>query len=137
VSFSGLINVNDIGLTWEKDLGLDVLCERLWDVARLSFMNLDRAANYSAKNWLEDECTIPLPVDARPLRDKHAPTGSNVIRYQRKGTVGTPPSGPPLGQDIFYIGEETPTPDLPQPVRRMPAGRPRPSDDDVIYIGDE
>lgn len=137
VSFSGFINVKDIGLPWEEDLGLDVLCERLWDVARLAYMNLDSAANYSAKNWFEDECKLPLPVDPRPLRDKHAPTGSNVIRYQRKGTVGTPPSGPQPGQDIFYIGEETPTPVLPKPLRRMPIRRPPPNDDEVIYIGDE
>ena len=137
VSYSGFINVKDIGLPWEKDLGLDVLCERLWDVARLAYMNLDTAANYSAKNWFEDECQIPLPVDPRPLRDKHAPTGSNVIRYQRKGAGSKSLPEPVTGQDVFFIGEDTPTPDLPKPVRRMPVRRPPPDDDDVIFIGDE
>ena len=137
VSFSGFINVKDIGLPWAKDLGLDVLCERLWDVARLAYMDLDSAANYSAKNWFEDECELQLPVDPRPLRDKNAPVGSNVIRYQRKGTTATTRPAPQLGQDVFFIGEETPTPELPKPVRRMPARRPPPNDDDVIYIGDE
>jgi hypothetical protein len=137
VSFSGFINVTDIGLPWEKDLGLDVLCERLWDVARLAYMNLDSAANFSAKNWFEDECEISLPVDLRPLRDKNAPTGSNVIRYQRKGASGVSLPESTNGQDIFFIGEDTPTPDLPKPVRRMPVRRPPPNDDDVIYIGDE
>lgn len=142
VSFSGFINVKDIGLPWEKDLGLDVLCERLWDVARLAYMNLDKAANYSAKNWFEDECDLELPVDPRPLRDKNAPTGSNVIRYQRKG--GNSPkapapnaSAPGAGQDVFFIGEDTPTPDLPKPRRRMPVRRPPPNDEDVLYIGEE
>ncbi|MCA9123178.1 MAG: hypothetical protein H6822_00200 [Planctomycetaceae bacterium] len=137
VSFSGFINVKDIGLPWAQDLGLDVVCERLWDVARLAYMNLDSAANYSAKNWFEDECTIELPVDPRPLRNKNAPVGSNVIRYQRRGTSRTPVVEPQPGQDVFYIGEETPTPVLPKPVRRMPSRRPPPNDDDVIYIGDE
>lgn len=137
VSFSGFINVKDIGLPWEQEVGLDVVCERLWDVARLAYMNLENAANYSAKNWFEDECTIDLPVDPRTLRDKNAPVGSNVIRYQRKGTPHVSTAEPQPGQDVFYIGENTPTPDLPKPRRQMPARRPPPNDDDVIYIGDE
>ncbi|MBC8351376.1 MAG: hypothetical protein H8E66_05285 [Planctomycetes bacterium] len=137
VSFSGFINVKDIGLPWDKDLGLDVLCERLWDVARLAYLNVDQAANYSAKNWFEDECDIELPVDSRPLRDKNAPTGSNVIRYQRKGTNGAKTAESKAGQEVFFIGEDTPTPDMPKPVRRMPVRRPPPNDNDVLYIGDE
>ena len=113
------------------------MCERLWDVARLAYMNLDDAANYSAKTWFEDECQIQLPVDPRPLRDKNAPAGSNVIRYQRKGAGGATRAEPGPGQDVFFIGEDTPTPDLPKPVRRMPARRPPPNDNDVLYIGDE
>jgi ubiquitin-protein ligase len=137
ISYSGFINLKDIGLPWEKDLGLDVLCERLWDVARAAYMNLDSAANYSAKNWFEDECQIQLPVDARPLRDKNAPAGSNVIRYQRKGGGGVALPVSQSGQEVFFIGEDTPTPELPKPVRRMPVQCPPPDDEDVIYIGDE
>ena len=137
VSFSGFINVKEIGLPWEEDLGLDVLCERLWDVARLAYLDLEGAANYSARQWFENECTIQLPVDLRPLRDKSAPAGSNVVRYRRKGAAAAAPTESPTGQDVFYIGEETPTPDLPQPLRRMPTRRPPPNDDEVIYIGDE
>ncbi len=137
VSFSGFINVKDIGLPWESDLGLDVLCERLWDVARLAYVNLDKAANYSAKNWLEDDCDVDLPVDRRALRDTAAPSGSNVIRYQRKGVRSVDTLKPAAGQDVFFIGEDTPTPAMPKPVRRMPIRRPPPNDDDVIYIGDE
>ncbi|MEO8496419.1 MAG: ubiquitin-conjugating enzyme E2 [Planctomycetota bacterium] len=137
VSYSGFINLKDIGLPWEDELGLDVVCERLWDVARLAYMNLDNAANYSAKNWFEDDCQIPLPVDPRPLRDKHAPAGSNVIRYQRKGTSGAMAREPRPGQDVFFIGEDTPTPELPKPPRRMPVRRPPPDDSDVLFIGDD
>lgn len=137
VSFSGFINVKDIGLPWTQDLGLDVVCERLWDVARLAYMNLDKASNYSAKNWFEDDCNVELPVDHRALRDTSAPAGSNVIRYQRKGTSGTRVMKPEPGQEVFYIGEDTPTPELPKPTRRMPIRRPPPNDDDVMYIGDE
>lgn len=136
VSFSGFINVKDIGLPWEKDLGLDVVCERLWDVARLAHMNLDNAANYSAKNWFEDECDMQLPVDPRPLRDKTAPAGSNVIRYERKAARGVKLPDAAPAKDVFFIGEDTPTPELPI-ARRVPLRRPPPLDDDVFYIGDD
>ncbi|MEX0819807.1 MAG: ubiquitin-conjugating enzyme E2 [Pirellulaceae bacterium] len=137
VSFSGFLNVKDIGLPWHQDLGLDVLCERLWDVARLAYMNLDEATNHSAKSWFEDECQLELPVDPRPLRDQTAPTGSNVIRYQRKGGRGVTLPEPEPGREVFYIGEDTPTPEMPKPRLRVPIRRPPPNDDDVIYIGDE
>jgi hypothetical protein len=136
VSFSGFINVKDIGLPWERDLGLDVVCERLWDVARLAYMNLEIAANYSAKNWFEEECDLPLPVDTRQLRDKHAPSGSNVIRYERKGARSVTLPQPAAAQDVFFIGDDTPTPELPVP-RRPPLRRPPPDDEDLFYIGDD
>lgn len=136
VSFSGFISVKDIGLPWERELGLDVVCERLWDVARLAYMNLENAANYSAKNWFQDECDLAIPIDQRPLRDKNAPSGSNVIRYERKGTrrVELPEAAP--AKDVFFIGEDTPTPELPA-TQRVPLRRPPPNDDDVFYIGDD
>ena len=135
VSFSGFINIKDIGLPWEADLGLDVVCERLWDVARMAFMNVDKAANYAAKNWVQDDCTLTLPVDERPLRDRGTPAGSNVVRYQRRGgrRVTLPPAAG--ASDVLFIGEDTPTPQL--PVRRPPVRRVPPNDDDVLYIGDD
>jgi ubiquitin-protein ligase len=136
ISFSGFISVSDIGLPWDEGLTLDKVCERLWDVARAAFMDLDKASNYSARNWFQDECPIQLPIDTHPLRDKNAPTGSNIIRYQREGATGKKATAANDGSEIFFIGEDTPTPDLPQPVRRMPAQRPPPNDDDVLFIDD-
>ena len=134
VSFSGFINFNDIGLPWEKDLGLDVVCERLWDVARFAFVNLDKAVNYAAKNWIEDDCQLPLPADPRPLRDKTAPTGSNVIRYERRGDRRLAMPEATANSDILFIGEDTPIPDLP---RRPPIRRAAGTDDEIFYIGDD
>src|SRR5436309_2789179 len=51
ISFSGFLNLAEVGLPWSEDLSLDVICERLWDVARGAYMNLDKAANYSAKTY--------------------------------------------------------------------------------------
>jgi len=136
ISFSGFIRLQDLGMPWEQDLGLDVICERLWDVARLAFLDLEKASNHAAKRWFEQENRLRLPVDERPLRDRTAPTGANVIRYERKG--GHPsavPSAEPT-EDILFIGEDTPTPQLPNRVR-PPIRRRPPEDDDILYIGDD
>lgn len=135
ISFSGFINLKDVGLPWDQDLGLDVVCERLWDVARLQFMDLDKATNYAAKNWFEDESKLQLPVDHRPLRDKAAPQGGNVIRYQRRGDQRISLPSARDAAEVFFIGEDTPTPSL--PIRTPPVRRRTPGDDDVLYIGDD
>lgn len=133
VSFSGFITLRDLGLPWDDALGLDVVCERLWDVARLAYMNLDKATNYSAKNWFERDCELQLPVDPRPLRDTQAPSASNVVRYQRRSAAPAPP-GEQRATDVFFIGEDTPTPAMPPRPRTR---RARSDGDDIFYIGDE
>ena len=135
ISFSGFINLKDVGLPWHKDLGLDIVCERLWDIARLQYMDLDKATNYAAKNWFEDESTLKLPVDHRVLRDRSAPQGGNVIRYQRRGGERISLPAARDAAEVFFIGEDTPTPSLPNrvpPIRRRTRGN-----DDVFYIGDD
>lgn len=136
ISFSGFINTKDIGLPWEKTLTLDVLCEQLWDVARLAFMDLGKSTNYAAKSWFEKNADFKIPVDHRPLSDSANPASSNVVSYERRdGTVTLP--NPEQKGEVFFIGDETPTPELPEPRRRA---RHRPvsaNDDDVFYIGDE
>jgi ubiquitin-protein ligase len=126
ISFSGFLNLAEIGLPWTDALTLDVLCERLWDVARGAYLNTQKAANYSAKNWYEKECPFELPVDPRPLRDK-AVTFSNVVKYQRRGRGLELASGTPV--EVLYIDENTPVPPLPPRLRR--------GEDDVMYIGPE
>jgi ubiquitin-protein ligase len=133
ISYSGYVNLKDCGLSWEKDLTLDVICERIWDLARLAWIDLDAATNFSAKNWIDQQHKITLPVDTRPLRDQGGPSASNVIQYQR-GPAGSPTLS---DEGILYIDENTPTPELPQP---RPRPRPMPrrrDDDDVLYIGDD
>jgi ubiquitin-protein ligase len=133
VSFSGFLNLREIGLTWEKGLGLDVVCERLWDVARGGYTNLDAATNYAAKNWYAQEGqAYGLPVDQRPLRDRAVSQSENVVRYQRRGVSPQPADSAPSEEqaDVLYIGEDTPPPE-------MPRQRPRADGDDVFYIGDE
>ncbi len=130
VSFSGFIQLRDVGLPWDSSVTLDAVCERLWDVARLAYLNLDRATNFSAKSWIESPGRMALPVDARILRDRMPPSGVNVIRYQRRGA--TRPSLPRGGGDVLFIGEDTPAPPLPP--RRPPPRAGRSDDDDILYI---
>lgn len=132
LSYSGFLQLDDIGLPWDETVGLEVLCERLWDVARLAYMNLDKAVNPSARRWIEDEDEVRLPVDPRPLRKIELPGArSNVVGYQRRGEDvvldGQQPASP--ADDVLFIDETT-----------APPGRPAIStddDDEVLYIGDE
>ena len=72
-------------------------------------------------------------VDTRPLRDRGAPSGVNIVRYRRRGQSGVEMPADDGANDVLFIGEDTPTPSLPP--RRA---RRRPDDeDDVLYIGDE
>lgn len=134
ISFSGFLNFGEMDLPWDKAITLDVVCERLWDMARLAHMNLERASNYRAKQFFEKENTLRLPVDHRPLRDKVAPNSSNIIRYERRGgrKVSLPKAKP--AADVFYIGDEN----APAASRARAAGN-HPiqiDDDDILYIGD-
>ena len=99
VSFSGFVNPADIGLVWTSEIPLDLVCERLWDVARGQFLNLNKATNYAAKNWFERECNYQLPLDSRALRDGSggARAGSNVVRYERRAgqACSSPARRPP------------------------------------------
>lgn len=129
VSFSGFIELEEVGLPWDPDVGLDVVCERLWDVARLAFVNTEDSTNYAAQAWFREECQLELPVDHRPLRDSAAvQQSSNIVRYRRRsrGDAGTASSGSPEG-DVFFIGDEAPPPVAGGSVEDD-------NNDDILYI---
>jgi hypothetical protein len=140
VSFSGFVNLADVGLSWSKELPLDVVCERLWDAARAEFLNLNKASNYAAKNWYEKENTQALPVDQRPLRDRAAAAvgGANIVRYERRaGSPGVQLAGATSAGDVVFIDENTPTPAMPARQPYVPVEHRRRGGEDVIYIGPE
>lgn len=134
VSFSGFVNLADVGIAWTKEVPIDLVIERLWDVARGEYLNIEKATNYSAKNWFEKECQVALPVDRRQLRDQTGSGGSNIVRYQRRAGQGVSLAGQSAG-DVMFIDENTPTPNIPprQPIPRRRSG----GGEDVIYIGPE
>jgi ubiquitin-protein ligase len=116
VGYGGFMQLEDIGLDWHADMGLDVVCERLWDIARLAYINDDAAVNSSAIAYFAT-ATWHLPLDERPLRDRVARQVKNVVRYKRRpGTVNDADS-------VLQIGDES-------------AGTSRRAND-VLFIGDE
>ncbi|QDU94886.1 ubiquitin-conjugating enzyme E2 [Lignipirellula cremea] len=125
VSFGGFLDLQHAGLPWEADLTLDIVVERLWDVLRLAYFDLDLATNFTARQWYLDGCALRLPTDLRPLRDKAPVVSENIIRYDRKGSE---PRQGPVSRATIEIDESTP---LAPPVVPLP---PRP---ELFYIGDE
>jgi ubiquitin-protein ligase len=136
VSFSGFVNLSDLGLAWSEDLPIEVVCERLWDVARAAYANVDKVSNYAAKGWFERACLYKLPVDSRPLCDRAAINGSNVVRYHRRGGKPVEFAGAAAAREVIFIDDSTPTPSLPQRQPYIPVGRRR-GNDDLLYIGPE
>lgn len=133
VSFSGFVNLGDIGVVWTRETPIELVVERLWDVARGEFANHDKATNYAAKNWFAKQVEHDLPVDRRSLRDSGPGGGSNIVRYERRGGRGVQLAA--SASEVMFIDESTPTPKLP-PRRPIPRRR-RGGDDEVIYIGPE
>jgi ubiquitin-protein ligase len=133
VSFSGFVNLADVGVVWTRETPIELVVERLWDVARGEFANHDKATNYAAKNWFAKQSEYDLPVDRRGLRDRGPGGGSNIVRYERRPGRGVQLAG--SSGEVMFIDETTPTPKVPerQPIPRRRRG----SDEDVIYIGDE
>lgn len=135
VSFSGYVSAAELGMPAGPCPALDVVVERLWDLARLSYVNLDQASNFPARTWLEAQRDLPRPIDPRPLRDREIVAAEpverpNVIKYTRPGQ---PRPTTTSSDEVLFIGPETSPPPLPptSPPRRRSSG------DDVLYIGDE
>ena len=128
ISVIGHVRMDDCGLPWHEEMTLDVVCERLWDVARGAYVDVEKSNNYTAKKWYASQNVVTLPVDLRPLHSRGGPPPANVVRYQR-GPAGSQPA--PGG--VLFIGDDAPAPQTPP--RREPPRRPS-DDDDIMYIGD-
>jgi hypothetical protein len=79
-------------------------------------------------------------MDHRPLRDQAARSGTNIVRYERRGAgQGVQFAGATSPTDVMFIDETTPTPKIPQRRPYVPVGQRRKSSggDDVMYIGPE
>ena len=113
VPFSGIIDLEEIGITWQPEMSLTMLCDRCWNLARLGYMNLDSASNQIAREWIENECTYNLPLDRRQLRNRSAASPQNIVSYRRKDetTNDRPSRYQKTNKDsahgsVMYIDEE-------------------------------
>ena len=154
VSYSGLVDLADMGLEWQRELGLDVVCERLWDMARWAFVDPERAQNISARDWYAQQLDgepgrMRLPLDLRPLKDREAASSGNIVHYEWNdrrvelpgAVAGTESDVGGAESAVLYIGEDTPVPQPPtSPFRTPPAfrspSRPAQEDDGILYIDD-
>lgn len=132
ISSSGIIRWRDLGIDWSPDLALVVVCERLWDLVRMSFVNESSVANLAAFQWFQQQKEWDFPVDTRRLRQAPADADQNIIRYTRKGTQVELPVAEVV-KDLMVIDESTPVPDMLHP----PGKTPDTDREDVFYIGDE
>ncbi len=83
VSADGLVHLGDIGLSWQPEMTLDVVCERIWDVIRAAYVDKESVVNQSAGEWyLVEESRFPL--DGRSL-SKPKDSLANIVSYHRKG----------------------------------------------------
>jgi hypothetical protein len=127
VSLGGVVQLEELHLPWTPEMGLDVVVERLWDVARGSFFDLEKASNEAARPWYDAATPLALPLDDRPLRPGSARV-SNIVRYSRTGDTWNWP----VDSGILFIGEGNACESLPVPSRVA-----QPGDGDVLYIGPE
>jgi len=131
ISFAGFLEPVGIGIHWLPVLTLDVLCERLWDLVRGAYVDLENPVNRAAADWYLRQREFNIPVDTRPLRDLAQARCANIFRYHRKeGTARKFEST--ANQDVFFIGEDSPVPVLARPLIS-----PGPAGDDILYIGDD
>lgn len=110
ISAGGFVDLKSLGLEWNDELTLTLVCERLWDACRLAVYDLDRPSNLTAGQWVRQESDRKLPIDNRPLRDLADKSCSNVVRYKRRhGQPSQLNTSQTSAPDIFYIGEDTPS----------------------------
>lgn len=135
VGSGGLVTLPDIGLQWTRDLGLDLICERLWDVARGGYMDLAHGAHPWAQAFFLQRHGLRLPFDRRVLRDRIAcPTVRARPTPVAKAHVA-PRLSRTARREVLVIDEDTPLPRIPAcaaPRSQTPA-----NEGEVFYIGSE
>ncbi len=126
---AGVVNLEDIGLPWSLSAGLEVLCECLWDVARLAWVNPQRIVNQAAWQWYETHPEMVLPVDPRPLRGAYLTANRNVVKYSHRPKS----QANSRASEVLYIGDDAGLP-LPLPPRPLPPRAEPPRE--IVFLED-
>lgn len=91
VPADGHLRLTDIGLSWEPSMDLAIVCERLWDVARMAYLEKVDAANSTAGNWIVKNSKLELPLSEIRFGCPTVESSVNIFRYQRKTGQRIPP----------------------------------------------
>lgn len=88
VSLSGATTTAAIGLDWHEQLGLEILCERIWDVIRAVPAPVSDPQNGTAQAWFTQRPATE-PIDRRPLKDRGERKAENIVSYRLRGSAGS------------------------------------------------
>lgn len=83
VSTSGFATTASLGLEWNERMGLEIVCERVWDVIRAAQIPTTEVQNPTAEKWFAER-PQDSPLDPRPLRDSFERKARNIIQYRLK-----------------------------------------------------
>ncbi len=78
ISANGVVCLGGYSTHWVPSLSLDQLCAMLWDMIRYANYDVDSPYNREAAMWARTQQQIALPIDARPLRNRRAPSAGKA-----------------------------------------------------------
>lgn len=133
IAVSGAVCLGGYSTNWSPALGLDELCEMLWDMVRFANYDTESPYNYRAAQWAKTQKEYDFPIDTRPLRDKVALTsGSNVIKFSVPDAKKEERK-----EEAKEVEPPRPSSPVPTPTRTpKPAAAPTRVDDDILFIDD-
>lgn len=155
VSNSGFVDLRDIGLQWDPKMDLEIICERLWDVIRLAYVDIPGAKQLAARDWFRTGLNLNLPLDARTLRDRDQNENRYIVQYTRRAKAPenragqsqtTSPNITPIGnrperneREVLFIGDDPEstrdtTPESPAPQPPEPPTKENRGDSGILYI---
>lgn len=129
ISADGETTVADLGLPWEGRWGLDVICERLWDLLRgASFPEDLPARRPAATRHFQGINAERRLVDPRPLRDRPGLKPENIIRYRPLQPTERDARGETPATAAFHGMLRTAVPP------KMKQVRPARSTDEIVFL---
>lgn len=72
ISEAGSVCLGGYSTGWVPSVGLDRLCEMLWDMLRYANYDVTSPYNRDAAQWARTQTAFAFPLDGRSLRDRLA-----------------------------------------------------------------
>jgi ubiquitin-protein ligase len=121
ISASGFVCLGGYGTHWSPGIALDELCCMLWDMIR--YQNYDVASPYNreAAAWVNEQRSLRMPLDARPLRDRVAAAHPIAVVASNNRAVRSDSSHVPQGPRLNWQSPESPLAPLHTAVRQAAA----------------